>query len=101
MSGSKSNRNFNGKGEKAFRFCQTVCGGGDLEVMHEKDAPGTPPAARGSATRSANLTLSISADNESEARRIRKAMATDGCINMPHDKAFWLCWWTSSALIGK
>ena len=109
--------NFNGNAEDAFNFYRSVFGGDFQTIMRYKDMPAHAPAGAnaserlmhvalliskecllmgcdipesyGPCTPGDNFHISIQTENEHETKRIFDALATDGKITMPLEKAFW------------
>ena len=110
--------NFDGKTEEAFNFYKQVFGGEFAVFQRIKDAPGSEqsPAHEqnrimhvalpigkqtilmGSDTMESmghklaignNISISVSADSESEADKIFKGLSSGGKVTMPLEKTFW------------
>ncbi|HLO90007.1 MAG: VOC family protein [Chloroflexota bacterium] len=110
--------NFKGNCEEAFNFYKSILGGEFSYVGRYKDIPGDQkpdakdenkimhiglPLAEGTILMGSdipeiyedrfvvgtNITLSLSPESESEARRIFDALSEGGMVTMPQDKTFW------------
>lgn len=110
--------NFEGKTEEAFNFYKSVFGGEFLVFQRYKDIPdgdemstedlekimhvsltiGTGSVLMGtdalqsmghSVTFGNNISLSVNADSEQEAKQVFDGLAQGGQVTMPQEKTFW------------
>jgi len=110
--------NFNGNCEEAFNFYRSVFGGDFTYIGRFKDIPGQtqpdpedaekimhisiglgggtilmgsdiPKSYEDHFVTGTNVNLTLSPDNEEEARRVFDSLASGGRVTMPMDKTFW------------